>query len=385
MADDDRPVSRGGNGNNGNVRRLVIVESPTKARKIAGYLGRNYVVESSRGHIRDLLKGAADVPGHKTEKWAPARGQRRRGLRTALRRQPGQEVHGHRVEEPAPDVDELHLATDGDREGEAIAWHLLQTPQAPRAGPAHGVPRDHRACHPGRGREPRDLDTDLVDARQETRRILDRLYGYEVSPVLWKKVAPKLSAGRVQSVATRIIVQRERERMAFRSASYWDVLAELDASVSDATATPPRFNARLVAVDGKRAATGRDFDSLGALRKPAEVTVLDEAAAGARWLQACRAPSLTVASVEEKPHTRRPYRRSMTSTLQQEVGRKLWFTAERTHERGPEAVRERLHHLYAHRLHDAVGVGHQRRAQSGPPALRGRIRPPVAPAVHPQG
>jgi DNA topoisomerase-1 len=175
---------------------------------------------------------------------------------------------------------------------------------------------------------PRDLDIDLVDA-QETRRILDRLYGYEVSPVLWKKVAPRLSAGRVQSVATRIIVQRERERMAFRSASYWDVLAELDASVSDATATPPRFNARLVAVDGKRVATGRDFDSLGTVRKPDEVTVLNEAAAGA-LASGLQGAALTVASVEEKPYTRRPYPPFMTSTLQQEAGRKLRFSSERT-------------------------------------------------------
>jgi DNA topoisomerase-1 len=176
--------------------------------------------------------------------------------------------------------------------------------------------------------DPRDLDIDLVDA-QETRRILDRLYGYEVSPVLWKKVAPKLSAGRVQSVATRIIVQRERERMAFRSASYWDILAELDASVSDPTATPPRFTARLVSVDGMRVATGRDFDSLGVVRKPTEILVLDEAAADslATGLQGA---ALTVASVEEKPYTRRPYPPFMTSTLQQEAGRKLRFSSERT-------------------------------------------------------
>jgi DNA topoisomerase-1 len=175
---------------------------------------------------------------------------------------------------------------------------------------------------------PRDLDIDLVDA-QETRRILDRLYGYEVSPVLWKKVAPKLSAGRVQSVATRIIVQRERERMAFRSAGYWDVTAELDASVSDPQATPPRFTAKLNTVDGRRVAAGRDFDSLGGVKKPDEVLVLDQAAAGA-LANGLRGAQLSVSSVEQKPYTRKPYPPFMTSTLQQEAGRKLRFSSERT-------------------------------------------------------
>ena len=171
---------------------------------------------------------------------------------------------------------------------------------------------------------PRDLDIDLVDA-QETRRILDRLYGYEVSPVLWKKVAPKLSAGRVQSVATRIIVQRERDRMAFRSAGYWDVVAELDAG---ADAKPQTFTARLVGVDDRRVATGRDFDSLGQLKADG-VLVLDED--GATTLaRGLRGAELTVASVEQKPYTRKPYAPFMTSTLQQEAGRKLRFSSERT-------------------------------------------------------
>ncbi|MGA9492107.1 MAG: type I DNA topoisomerase, partial [Mycobacterium sp.] len=218
--------------------------------------------------------------------------------------------------------------TDGDREGEAIAWHLLETLK-PR------IPIKRMVFHEiteqailEAAENPRDLDIDLVDA-QETRRILDRLYGYEVSPVLWKKVAPKLSAGRVQSVATRIIVQRERDRMAFCSAAYWDVVAELDASVSDPKAQPPTFTARLTSVDGLRVATGRDFDSLGAVRKPDEVTVLDEAAA-VSLATGLRGSQLAVGSVEEKPYTRRPYPPFMTSTLQQEGGRKLRFSAERT-------------------------------------------------------
>lgn len=326
MADDDRGS---GTGNNGNVRRLVIVESPTKARKIAGYLGRNFIVESSRGHIRDLPKGAADVPAkYKTEKWARLGVNVDEDFEPLYVVSPDKKATVTELKSLLKDVDELYLATDGDREGEAIAWHLLQTLK-PRVPVRRMV--FHEITEPAiraAAANPRELDTDLVDA-QETRRILDRLYGYEVSPVLWKKVAPKLSAGRVQSVATRIIVQRERERMAFRSAAYWDVLAELDASVSDATASPPRFNARLVAVDGKRVAAGRDFDSFGALRKPTEVVVLDEAQAGA-LATGLHGKSLTVASVEEKPYTRRPYPPFMTSTLQQEAGRKLRFSSERT-------------------------------------------------------
>ena len=330
MADDDRPGSTsGGKRDNGNVRRLVIVESPTKARKIAGYLGRNYIVESSRGHIRDLPRAAADVPAkYKSESWARLGVNVDQDFEPLYVVSPEKKATVTELKSLLKGVDELYLATDGDREGEAIAWHLLETlkPKIPvRRMVFHEItePAIRAAAE-----DPRDLDIDLVDA-QETRRILDRLYGYEVSPVLWKKVGPKLSAGRVQSVATRIIVQRERERMAFRSAAYWDVLAELDASVSDPNATPPRFTARLVAVDGKRVATGRDFDSLGIVRKPAEVTVLDEAGAGA-LATGLHGSALTVASVEDKPYTRRPYPPFMTSTLQQEAGRKLRFSSERT-------------------------------------------------------
>jgi len=307
----------------------VIVESPTKARKIAGYLGSNYVVESSRGHIRDLPRAAADVPAkYKSEPWA------RLGVNVDADFEPlyiiSPEKKGtvSELKSLLKSADELYLATDGDREGEAIAWHLLETLK-PRIPVKRMV--FHEITEPAiraAAQHPRDLDNDLVDA-QETRRILDRLYGYEVSPVLWKKVAPKLSAGRVQSVATRIIVQRERDRMAFRSASYWDVTAELDASVSNPSAQPPRFTARLVTVDGRRVATGRDFDSLGQVKKADEVLVLDADGAGtlARGL---RGASLTVSSVDEKPYTRRPYAPFMTSTLQQEAGRKLRFSSERT-------------------------------------------------------
>ena len=226
-------------------RRLVIVESPTKARKIAGYLGANYIVESSRGHIRDLPRAAADVPAkYKSEPWARLGVNVDADFEPLYIVSPDKKSTVTELKGLLKDVDELYLATDGDREGEAIAWHLLETLK-PRIPVKRMV--FHEITEPAiraAAENPRDLDIDLVDA-QETRRILDRLYGYEVSPVLWKKVAPKLSAGRVQSVATRIIVQRERERMAFRSAGYWDVTAELDASVSDPQASPPTFTARL--------------------------------------------------------------------------------------------------------------------------------------------
>jgi DNA topoisomerase I len=316
-------------GGNGATRRLVIVESPTKARKLAGYLGANYIVESSRGHIRDLPRAAADVPAkYKSEPWARLGVNVDQDFEPLYIISPEKKSTVTELKGLLKGVDELYLATDGDREGEAIAWHLLETLK-PR------IPIKRMVFHEiteqailEAAANPRDLDIDLVDA-QETRRILDRLYGYEVSPVLWKKVAPKLSAGRVQSVATRIIVQRERDRMAFRSAAYWDVVAELDASVSDPKAQPPRFTARLTTVDGLRVATGRDFDSLGAVRKPDEVIVLDESGAGS-LAAGLRGSQLTVGSVEEKPYTRRPYPPFMTSTLQQEAGRKLRFSAERT-------------------------------------------------------
>ncbi len=311
------------------MRRLVIVESPTKARKIAGYLGSNYIVESSRGHIRDLPRAAADVPAkYKSEPWARLGVDVEHDFEPLYIISPDKKGTVTELKGLLRDVDELYLATDGDREGEAIAWHLLETlkPRIPvKRMVFHEITESAiRAA----AEDPRDLDIDLVDA-QETRRILDRLYGYEVSPVLWKKVAPKLSAGRVQSVATRIIVQRERERMAFRTAGYWDVSAELDASVSDPQATPPTFTAKLNSVDGRRVATGRDFDSLGQVRKPDEVLVLDEAGAGA-LAAGLRGAQLSVASVEQKPYTRKPYPPFMTSTLQQEAGRKLRFSSERT-------------------------------------------------------
>jgi DNA topoisomerase I len=305
----------------------VIVESPTKARKIAPYLGSNYVVESSRGHIRDLPRGAADVPAkYKGESWARLGVDVDNAFEPLYIVTPDKKSTVTELRGALKDIDEVYLATDADREGEAIAWHLLQTlkPKVPvRRMVFHEItePAIRAAAE-----HPRDLDQHLVDA-QETRRILDRLYGYEVSPVLWKKVMPKLSAGRVQSVATRIIVRRERERMAFVSASYWDLSAVLDAGED---ATPRTFGARLVSVDGRRVATGRDFGPDGQpKRAERDLLIIDEVHAG-RLAEALVDARLAVSSVEEKPYTRRPYPPFMTSTLQQEAGRKLRFSAERT-------------------------------------------------------
>ncbi|NLU83352.1 type I DNA topoisomerase [Rhodococcus sp. HNM0569] len=306
-------------------RRLVIVESPTKARKIAPYLGKNYVVEASVGHIRDLPRGAADVPAkYKGQPWARLGVDVDHDFEPLYVVNPDKKSKVTELKGLLKDADELFLATDPDREGEAIAWHLLETlkPKIPvRRMVFHEItePAIRAAAD-----DTRDLDLDLVDA-QETRRILDRLYGYEVSPVLWKKVMPRLSAGRVQSVATRIIVQRERERMAFRSAEYWDISAKLDAG---ADASPRSFGARLVSVDGARVAVGRDFGSDGMLTNTS-VAVLDESRAR-RLADALQGVDLSVASAETKPYTRKPYPPFMTSTLQQEAGRKLRFTSERT-------------------------------------------------------
>ncbi|NLT31649.1 MAG: type I DNA topoisomerase, partial [Propionibacterium sp.] len=305
-------------------RHLVIVESPTKATKLADYLGADFIVESSRGHVRDLPTGAAEVPAkYKGQKWA------RTGVNVEENFEPLYVVAADKratirsLKEALKNVDELLLATDGDREGEAIAWHLLQELK-PK------VPAKRMVFHEitesairDAVENPRELDENLVDA-QETRRILDRLYGYEVSPVLWKKVMPKLSAGRVQSVATRLVVDRERERLAFRSASYWDLDAELDAG---AEAEPPVVNARLTHLNDRKIAQGRDFNDQGT---PSEnVVVIDEATATA-LAENLQGQPFTVASVEAKPYTRRPYAPFRTTTLQQEAGRKLGFTSQRT-------------------------------------------------------
>lgn len=309
-------------------RRLVIVESPAKAKTIKGYLGPGYVVEASVGHIRDLPNGAAEVPDKYTGE------VRRLGVDVEHDFQPVYVVNAdkksqvRKLKELLADSDELFLATDEDREGEAIAWHLQEVlkPKVPvRRMVFHEITKDAiRAAVAN----PRELNQRLVDA-QETRRILDRLYGYEVSPVLWKKVMRGLSAGRVQSVATRLVVERERERIAFRSAEYWDLTGTFATGRAGDVSDPGTFGARLTAVDGLRVAQGRDFTSLGQLKDGVNVLHLDEA--GARSLVTALADTaFTVRSVESKPYRRSPYAPFRTTTLQQEASRKLGFGAKAT-------------------------------------------------------
>ncbi len=301
------------------AKKLVIVESPAKAKTIAGYLGPDFVVESSVGHIRDLPNNAGEIPAKfKGEAWA------RLGVNVDNDFEPLYVVDSRKkkvvsdLKAKLKNADELLLATDEDREGEAIAWHLREVldPKVPvRRMVFHEITRPaiERALT-----ETRDIDDDLVDA-QETRRILDRLYGYEVSPVLWRKIMQGLSAGRVQSVATRLVVERERERMKFLAADYWDIVATFD---------PGSFNARLTGLDGKRVAQGRDFGQDGALKNADTVQLTgDEARALAGSLDGV---PFEVTSVEEKPYTRRPAAPFMTSTLQQEASRKLRLSSQQT-------------------------------------------------------
>ncbi|MQY36226.1 DNA topoisomerase 1 [Streptomyces sp. RB17] len=308
-------------------RRLVIVESPAKAKTIKGYLGPGYVVEASVGHIRDLPNGAAEVP----EKYTGE--VRRLGVDVDHDFQPiyvinaDKKAQVKKLKDLLKDSDELFLATDEDREGEAIAWHLQEVlkPKIPvKRMVFHEITKD--AIREAVA-NPRQLNQKLVDA-QETRRILDRLYGYEVSPVLWKKVMPRLSAGRVQSVATRLVVERERERIAFRSAEYWDLTGTFATGRAGDTSDPSSLIARLQTVDGRRIAQGRDFDSLGQL-KSANTLHLDEATARA-LAAALENTRFSVRSVESKPYRRSPYAPFRTTTLQQEASRKLGFGAKAT-------------------------------------------------------
>lgn len=308
-------------------KTLVIVESGTKAKKIQPYLGDNYIVEASVGHIRDLPRGAADVPAKfKKEAWARLGVNPEDDFTPLYVVSPDKKKKVADLKAKLKECDQLYLATDPDREGEAIAWHLLEVlkPKVPVRRMVFNEITKSAILEAAENT--RELDEDLIDA-QETRRILDRLYGYEVSPVLWKKVMPRLSAGRVQSVATRVIVERERERMAFVSAEYWDLSADLAAKNSDAS-NPAQFKARLSSVDGQRVAQGRDFGDDGKLTTN-EVVVLDQKRAQA-LADGLDNAAMHVASVEHKPYTRKPYAPFMTSTLQQEAGRRLHFTSERT-------------------------------------------------------
>jgi DNA topoisomerase I len=301
--------------------KLVIVESPAKARKIGGFLGDDYVVEASVGHIRDLPQRAADIPKeYKKIAWAKEGVNIEEGFEPLYVINPDKKAKVSELKALMKDADELILATDEDREGEAIAWHLIEVlrPKIPiRRMVFHEITKEaiKKAAN-----ETRDLDYRLVDA-QETRRVLDRLYGYRLSPVLWKKVMPRISAGRVQSVATRLIVERERERMAFISSKWWDLTAQCEAG----------FNARLLSLDGKRVAATNDFDANGGLKEKsvANILLLDEAGAN-ELVQSLSGKALTVKSTEESPRTERPKAPFTTSTMQQDAGSRLGWGAQLT-------------------------------------------------------
>ena len=374
-----RRTARGAAVRGGDGTRLVIVESPAKARTIAGYLGNGYVVESSVGHIRDMPDRAAEIPAkYRKEPWA------RLGVNVdddfeALYVVPNdkrQQVA--KLKDLLKDADELLLATDEDREGEAIAWHLIEElkPKVPYHRMVfHEITPEAIAQAVA---NPRELDQALVDAYQ-ARRVLDRLYGYEVSPVLWKKVMPRLSAGRVQSVATRLVVDRERERIAFRAAQYWDLEAEFATSEHGEqargadSASRGSFGATLVSVDGRRVAQGRDFNSVGELRSAEHPASGRGGRGGARRAAAGlrlqgplgRAQALQAVTVRTVPHHHAPAGGVAEARLlrqDHDVG-------------GAAAVRERLHHLYADRLDHAVADRDRRRPPAGARPLRRGLRP----------
>ncbi|MCA9121960.1 MAG: type I DNA topoisomerase [Planctomycetaceae bacterium] len=304
-------------------KSLVIVESPAKARTIGKFLGKDFTVEASIGHIRDLPQGSKEVPEEfKKESWSYL------GVNVEDRFTPiyivpaGKKQQVAKLRSALKAAKDLYLATDEDREGEAISWHLHEVlkPKVPvKRLVFHEITKEaiQEAID-----NPREIDDGLVRA-QEARRILDRLYGYDVSQLLWKKVGRGLSAGRVQSVSVRLIVERERQRMAFRSATYWDLLGTFAAEASD------EFQATLISVDGRKIPSGKDFDSSTGKIKDETLLMLDEAAAK-ELNDRLRFAKFKVLSVESKPYTRKPAPPFTTSTMQQEANRKLGFTARRT-------------------------------------------------------
>ena len=308
--------------------KLVIVESPTKAKKIGGYLGSEYTVMASVGHIRDLAQ-PSQVPAADKTKFGKFGVDVEDGFKPYYIVDGNKKKTVSELKSALKKADTLYLATDEDREGEAIAWHLVQTlkPKVPvKRMVFHEITKEAIKASLD---NTRDVDDDMVDA-QETRRILDRLYGYELSPVLWRKVGPGLSAGRVQSVATRLIVERERERMAFVRAPYWDVTATLEAP--DADGNNVAFDSRMVSLGGRRLAGSKDFGADGKLTAAGakdQVVQLDEAQASA-IAQALKCATFTVASMETKPYRRRPVPPFTTSTLQQTAGNRLGMSSRQT-------------------------------------------------------
>ena len=301
--------------------KLVIVESPAKARKIGGYLGDGYVVEASVGHIRDLPQRAADIPKeYKKIAWAKEGVNIEEDFAPLYVINPDKKAKVAELKALMKNAEELILATDEDREGEAIAWLLVEVLE-PKIPIKRMVFNEiTKEAIQSAVENTRDLDYDLIDA-QETRRVLDRLFGYRLSPVLWKKVMPRISAGRVQSVATRLIVEKERERMAFISSAWWDLTAKCELG----------FNARLLSVDGKRVAATADFGADGAVKEKslANILLLDEVAATS-LVAALKAAPLVVKSMEESPRTERPKPPFTTSTMQQDAGSRLGWGAQIT-------------------------------------------------------
>jgi DNA topoisomerase I len=303
------------------AKPLVIVESPAKAKTISKFLGKDWVVEASIGHVRDLPGSAAEIPAAvKSEAWARLGVNVDDDYAPLYVVPPEKKAKIRELKAKLKDASALYLATDEDREGEAISWHLLELLQ-PKVPVKRMVFHEiTKAAIAAAVENCRDVDTRLVDA-QEARRILDRLYGYEVSPVLWRKIAPRLSAGRVQSVATRLIVEREKERMAFTPAAWWDANVKLEHKAI-------RFKAQVVSLDGQVLAQGRDFGADGALTAGRKVVVLDQARATALATGLSGQPA-QVRSVEEKEYGSSPKAPFTTSTFQQEAGRKLGMTAKR--------------------------------------------------------
>ena len=300
-------------------KTLVIVESPAKAKKIGSFLGSDYIVEASVGHIRDLPQRAADIPAeYKKIKWAKEGVDIENDFEPLYVVNPDKKKKVTELKARLKECDQLFLATDEDREGEAIAWHLLEVlkPKVPvRRMVFHEITKDAilKAAQ-----ETRDLDQHLVDA-QETRRILDRLYGYRLSPVLWKKVMPRLSAGRVQSVATRLVVERERERQAFVASGWWDITAHCAKG----------FDARLLTIDGAKLALAIDFDEKGKLKEKSQGIWLQEAQAQ-ELIKSLSGCELVVKSTEESPRSEKPKAPFTTSTMQQDAGSRLGWGAQLT-------------------------------------------------------
>ena len=367
------------------AKALVIVESPAKANTIARFLGSGFVVESSIGHIRDLPRSAADVPArYKQQPWARLGIDVDNGFKPLYVVPPDKRRQIRKLKDLLAKAEVLYLATDEDREGEAIAWHLYQELKPPKGMDVKRMVF-HEITRPAIEAaiaEPRDIDRRLVDA-QEARRILDRLYGYEVSPVLWKKVQPRLSAGRVQSVATRIAVERERERMAFVVARYWSLTATFGVPTPVDADAPRDFSAGLATLDGKPVATGSSFTQAGELKRPRH-----------------RPPGR-----ERRPHARRgaegdgvprPQRGAQAVPpaaggsvhdlhLPAGGGPQAAHVGHGGHARGAVAVREGLHHLHAHRQHHPLAGGPERRARRHRAAIRGRLPAGLAAPLRQEG